>query len=252
MTVDKEARRTELFDELKRSGSPEARNELAESYQPLAVHLAKRYTNRGVEQADLNQVANVGLLNAIDRFDPDFGANFASFAGQTIGGELKRHFRDKAWSVRVPRSIKESSALVRRAVDELEGELGRSPTVDQVAEHTGLPTEDVIEALDVSSAYRPTSLDQPARTQAEGDAAPSLADRIPADKQPFKQATDRMAVEALLSELDEQERSIVELTFYGELTQSQIAERHGISQMQVSRLLRRSLQRLQQQNAEDI
>ncbi len=242
-TDDREARRAALFEELHRTGATEARDQLVESYQPLADFFANRFSNRGVEEADLKQVAVVGLIKAVDRFDPTLETAFSSFAGRTIEGELKRYFRDKTWTVRVPRSLKESSALVRRAVDDITAETGRSPTVDQVATHTGLSDEDVIEALEASSAYTPSSLDRPVTDGPEEPTAP-LGARLGSREPGFERVTTQLAVKELLDGLDDQARSVVELTFYGEMTQTQIAEHHGISQMQVSRLLRRSLEQL--------
>lgn len=236
-----EAKRAAWFAELVISGDEQIRNRLVESYAPLAEFFAKRYQKRGVESEDLRQVAQLALVRAVDRFDPSFGVQFSTFAGRTIDGELKRYFRDKAWSVRVPRSLKERSSLVRSASEAFSTEHGRSPTVAELAAALEMDEDDVLEALDVQGAYRAASLDAPAGSE---DGHMAVVDTLGADDVALERTDLREAVSKLLETLPERERQIVELRFFNELSQSEIAERVGVSQMHVSRLLRRSLDQL--------
>lgn len=233
-----EERRAELFAVLAATGSVDARNELVESYAPLAEYFANRYKNRTTDHEDLRQVAQLALVKAVDRFDPDQGAAFSTFAGRTIDGELKRYFRDKTWAVRVPRSLQEAALAVRNAADRLAVENGRPATVAELVEHTGFETELVLQALDVQVAQQGRSIDQPAGDEA---GATPLAAVIGAADENFERTDAALAVRALLDELPAREREIVELRFYGEMTQQQIADQLGISQMHVSRLLRSAL-----------
>ena len=179
----------------------------------------------------------LGLVKAVDRFDPDVGAAFTTFAGRTIEGEIKRHFRDAAWSVRVPRSTKERHLEVRRAREQLGHRLGRSPTVREVASHLGIARDDVLQALVASAAFTSSSL-EPGRVDGSGeDRSRRLAER----DDDLDGTVDRVFVERMIQQLPEREQTIVRLRFFEELTQSEIAERVGVSQMHVSRLLRRSL-----------
>jgi RNA polymerase sigma-B factor len=237
---ERPARDLERFREYRRSGDRALRNALIEDHRWLALHCAKRFANKGEPLDDLIQVALLGVLKAVERFDPDFGATFATFAVPTITGELRRHFRDTTWAVHVPRRAKDLQHTVKVAVNELGQMLGRSPTVDEIAGHTGVAVEDVLEALEAARCYRKTPLavggddDGPADDLARlGTADPGL-DAVDA-------AT---TVGRLLEELPARERRIVELRFMGGLTQSQIAELVGVSQVQVSRLLRASLAKL--------
>lgn len=241
MTERDDARRNALFGELRATGSERVRNELVESYAPLAEFFAKRYRNRGAEDDDLRQVAKLALVKAVDRFDPEFGVQFSTFAGRTIDGELKRHFRDKTWSVRVPRGLQELSLEVRGVVDRLSTELGRPPTVPELVDATGFETDDVIAALDVQTAYRARSLDRPAGSEEDGA---SLGASLGGQDHGFEQTEVAIAVRSLLDTLPDRERRILELRFFEEMSQSDIAEVVGISQMHVSRLIRRSLEQL--------
>ncbi len=216
-----------------------------EAHLGFSVYMARRYTKRGVADEDLRQVATLALVKAVDRFDPDRGFAFATFAGRTVEGEIKRHFRDKTWVVRVPRGTKELHLAVRRATDELSLRLGRSPTVPEVADHIGVATDDVVAALSAAAALAPESLDAPPRNDAgaaAGDRQAVLAD----DEDRFEAAEDRLAVKDLMATLPEREREIVRLRFYEDLTQTEIAERMGMSQMHVSRLLRRSFSEMRE------
>jgi RNA polymerase sigma-B factor len=226
-----------LFRRYARSRRRRDRNALVEAHTGFAYHIANRFRSRGLADEDIRQVALLALVKAIDRFDPDHGAAFTSFAGRTIEGEIKRHFRDTAWSVRVPRSTKELHLSVRRAGDELTHTLGRPPTTREIASHLEIDTDDVIAALSASAAFTPASLDRPTDDDrgADRDATLAIGDDLDA-------ADDRLLVERLISTLPAREQEIVRLRFYEELTQSEIADRVGMSQMHVSRLLRRSFE----------
>jgi RNA polymerase sigma-B factor len=237
-----EQRREEdaLFRELRRTGSRRIRNELVERHMGLAAHVARRFGRRGPSDDDLRQVAFLALVKAVDRFEPDRQVAFSTFAGRTIEGEIKRHFRDHTWTVRVPRSAKETHLRLRRATDELTQRLGRSPTVPQLAEHLGVGTDEIVEGIAAGSAYTISSLDAPLGTDGEG------ARQLGEEDEGFVQVSDSTLVESLLATLPPREQQIVRLRFYDELSQSEIAERVGISQMHVSRLLRRSFEHMRE------
>lgn len=220
-----------------RSGDPEAREQILVELLPLVRALASRYAGRGEPLEDLVQVGALGLIKAVDRFDVDRGVEFSSYAVPTIVGEIRRHFRDKAWAMHVPRRLKELSVRLSRVLDELTTELGRSPTVAELAEATGVEEEDVIDALDSAHAYSTRSLQAP--FDDEGD--DNLFDKLGVEDQGYVDVEESALVTAGLDALDERERRIVELRFFEEMTQSQIAAELGISQMHVSRLLRRAL-----------
>jgi RNA polymerase sigma-B factor len=211
-------------------------------FLPLARHLASRYCV-GTERDDLEQVAAIGLIKAIDRFDPSRGIAFSSFAVPTILGELKRHFRDLGWSVRVPRALQELATRVTHAVQELTGELGRTPTPLEIAGYCGVSPEQVLEARATATAHRAISLDQPAR---EDDDEPG---RQPIGQEDSGYADVEQAadLERLLSRLSEREQIVLRLRFQEDLVQREIAERIGISQMHVSRLITHAINTLQQQ-----
>lgn len=214
------------------------RNVLVERYMGLAGHIAKRYKRAGNDD-DIRQAAMIGLVKAVDRFDPEFGVSFASFAGTTIEGELKRYLRDHTWVVRVPRSAKELHLLVRRASDELAQKNGRSASVDEIASHAMLERDDVLRGLAATAAYDVGSLDN---STDDGFAANDRSAAIATEDSGFSQAIDSQAVERLLERLPERERQIVRLSFFEDRSQAEIADVMGISQMHVSRLLRRSLE----------
>ena len=222
-------------------GDLAARDELFRRFVPLAKRIAGRYHHRGEPQDDLNQVAYLGLLKAIDRYDPALGP-FVGYAVPSILGELKRHFRDTGWSMRVPRSMQERVLEVSDAMDMLPAELGRSPTPTDVAAHAGLALEDVLEALEAGTAYSPASLDAP--STGEGDGRWTLGDGLGADDPGYELVDLEQALAPAFRALPTREQTILRLRFVDDLKQSEIAERVGISQMHVSRLLRRSLDRL--------
>jgi RNA polymerase sigma-B factor len=225
-----------------REGDSAAREQLVERFLPLARQLARRYQRGGEQLDDLIQVASLGLLKAIDRFDPARETAFSSFAVPTILGELKRHFRDKGWAVRVPRDLQEMAVRVDRIADEMSREIGRAPTPGEIAERTGTSLEQVLEAREASAAYRAVSLDRPrSDDEEEGD---SFADAVGAEDPGFGLAEDAATVDRLMRVLSEREREVLRLRFEEDLTQSEIGQRVGVSQMHVSRLIRQSIARL--------
>lgn len=230
----------ERFRRYRATGDRAARNALIEDHRWLAVHCAKRFANKGEPLDDLVQVAMLGVLKAVERFDPDFGATFATFAVPTVTGELRRHFRDKTWAVHVPRRAKDLQHTVKVAVDDLGHILGRSPTVPEIAGHTGVREEDIHEAIEAARCYRKTPL-AATRDDDEGDDLAALggADRG------LDAVEASETVSRLLEVLAPRERRIVELRYMRGLTQSHIAELVGVSQVQVSRLLKASLAKLQ-------
>lgn len=233
-----EQRRGELFDELAKTGSLDVRNELVQSYAPLAEFFANRYKKRAGDHNDLRQVAHLALVKAVDRFDPAHGAAFSTFAGKTIDGELKRHFRDRTWAVRVPRGLQENALEVRNAADRFSTENGRAATVADLANDTGLSNDEVLEALDVQLAQQTSSLDE--SLSADGSTA-SLSSKLASVDENFEHAELATTMRATMEHLDARDRTIIQLRFYDGLTQQQIADRLGISQMHVSRLLRGAL-----------
>jgi RNA polymerase sigma-B factor len=224
---------------------PAAREELARLFQPLAEYLARRFFGRGEPLEDLVQVANLGLLKAIDRFDLSRGVKFSTYATATVVGELKRHFRDKGWALRVPRRLQESGMKVGRTVTEMYQDLGRAPTVAEIAERTGLSEDEVLEAMETAHAYTTASLDAP--TDEEG--ATSL-DRLGEEEEAFELLEGWTMVAPAIRELPARERNILYLRFFRGLTQTQIADELGISQMHVSRLLSRTLRDLRRKIGE--
>ena len=224
---------------------PAAREEVVRRFLPFARSLAMRYSG-GVEPSeDLVQVASLGLVSALERFDPARGVPFAAFAGPTILGELRRHFRDRVWTLRVPRGLQERIRAVEGAVAKLSGELERSPTIAEIAERLEIDEADVLEAFEGSAARRTVSLDRPTAGPGSepGDEAP-MAERIGSEDPNFELVEDREAIEASAQVLGETEREVLRLRFEEDLTQSKIAERVGYSQMHVSRILRRALGKL--------
>jgi RNA polymerase sigma-B factor len=238
---DDAGRTQEKFLEYRRTRDRNLRNELVEDHMRLAEFLARRFAHRGEPLDDLRQVALVGLLKAVERFEPDRGLQFSSFAMPTIVGELKRHFRDRGWAVRVPRRVQELHLELDRTIAALSQELGRPPTPREIADRAGVQEEDVLESMEASSLYRLPSID----AFRDGDDPSSAPAERLGDIDPEMDAVNnRLAVGELLSVLPEREQKIVYLRFFEGLTQSEIAEHVGISQMHVSRLLVRSLETL--------
>jgi RNA polymerase sigma-B factor len=222
----------ELLIAYHRDGDRAARERALVELMPLVRSLAARYAGRGEPLDDLVQVGALGLIKAVDRFDVNRGVEFTSYGVPTIVGEIRRHFRDKAWAMHVPRRVKELSVRLSRLLDELTTTLGRSPTIAELAEAASVDEEDVIDALDAAHAFSTRSLDAPAAT---GD---QLAERLAGHDPGYDGVDDRWLLTAGLEALDARARRIVELRFFEEKTQSQIAAELGISQMHVSRLLR--------------
>jgi RNA polymerase sigma-B factor len=225
-----------------REGDQSARGELVELMLPLARRLASRYRHTAESQEDLEQVAYLGLLKAIDRYDPELGP-LTRYAVPSILGELKRHFRDRGWGVRVSRSLQERYLKVSDAIETLSGELGRSPVPRDIAKATGLSLEEVLEALEASTAYSPVPLDAP-RGGLDDEGAGTLGEAIGAEDEGFARVELGQSINPTMRALPEREQTILHLRFVEDLTQSEIAERVGLSQMHVSRLLRRSIDRL--------
>jgi RNA polymerase sigma-B factor len=217
------------------------REELVRGFLPVAQHIARRFSNRGEPLDDLVQVATVGLINAIDRYSPERGNDFFSFAVPTISGEVRRHFRDLGWSMRVPRRLKDLHVSINGAVSELSQSLGRAPKPTEIAEQLGVPVSDVLEGLEASEAYRSSSLDEMLSSEQGSATVGELVGEADAE---LDRVDFRQALRPVLAELAERERTIVLLRFFGNMTQTQIADRVGISQMHVSRLLAQTLDRL--------
>jgi RNA polymerase sigma-B factor len=234
-------RRQELrrqFATYAKTREPALRDELVSAHLGLAEYLARRFANRGEPLDDLVQVASLGLLKALDRFEPERGVEFSTYATHTIVGELKRHFRDKGWSIRAPRRMQELYLRLGKVVASMGQELGRSPTIAELAMETKVSEEEVLEALEAGQAYRSASLDVATE---EGE---SLATRLGEEDPSLEDAERRATLSPLLAQLPPRERLILQLRFFDGLTQSEIANRLQISQMHVSRLLARSLAQL--------
>ncbi|MFK0114359.1 RNA polymerase sigma factor SigF [Streptomyces sp. NPDC090994] len=236
-----------LFAELRRmdDGSPEyaeLRNRLVRMHLPLVEHLARRFRNRGEPLDDLTQVATIGLIKSVDRFDPERGVEFSTYATPTVVGEIKRHFRDKGWAVRVPRRLQELRLSLTTATAELSQLHGRSPTVHELAEKLAISEEEVLEGLESANAYSTLSLDVPDTD----DESPAVADTLGAEDEALEGVEYRESLKPLLEDLPPREKRILLLRFFGNMTQSQIAQEVGISQMHVSRLLARTLAQLRE------
>ncbi|MCW0213146.1 MAG: SigB/SigF/SigG family RNA polymerase sigma factor [Pseudonocardia sp.] len=217
------------------------RDQLVTGFLPIAQHIARRFNHRGEPLDDLVQVATVGLINAVDRFSPEKGSDFFSFAVPTISGEVRRHFRDQGWSMRVPRRLKDMHVSINGVVSELSQGLGRAPKPSEIAERLGVPVAEVLEGLEASEAYRSSSLDEMLSSEHGSATVGELVGQADAE---LDRVDFRQALRPVLGELPERERTIVMLRFFGNMTQTQIAEQVGISQMHVSRLLAQTLDRL--------
>ena len=233
-----------LLDRYRRHGDLAARDELVKRFLPLARQLASRYRHAGEPQEDLFQVACVGLVKALDRFEPERGSALANYAVPTMLGEIKRHFRDKSWALRVPRSTQELALKVGEALGALPTRLGRSPTPRDVADAIGAPVEDVIEAMEAATAYEASSPDSAPPSPDGGEGGPVRGESIGREDVGYELVELREALGGTIDALPERERLILRLRFYEDMTQHEIAECVGLSQMHVSRLLRRSLDKL--------
>lgn len=226
--------------------SPVVREELADRFMPLARRLASRYSGGAEPFDDLVQVASVGLVKAIDRFDPERGTAFSTFAVPTILGELKRHFRDRGWSIHVPREVQERILKVDKALAELPARLGRAATVADVAEHLDATEEQVLEAMHASQGHHAVSLDSSPGASGDGDEPAPLGERIGSEDLGFETVEYGAAIAPALAAISERDRKVLHLRFAEDLTQSEIARRVGVSQMHVSRILRSTLERLRE------
>jgi RNA polymerase sigma-B factor len=221
--------------EYRRTRDRALRNALVEEHAPIGYACARRFANRSEPLDDLQQVALLGILKAVERFDPERGVSFASFAVPTVLGELRRHFRDKGWMVRLPRRLQELHLNLGDVITELSQRIGRTPTAAELADEIGVTEDDVLEALEARSCYRPASIDA-----TEADSTP-VSSRLGAPDRDLVSADDRTTVASLLDRLSPREKRVVYLRYFEDRTQSEIAEEIGVSQMHVSRLLARSL-----------
>ena len=229
----------EMFVEYRASRDRALRNRIIDAHKPLAVHLAQGFVQRGEPFDDLLQVAQLGMLKAVERFEPDKNFEFSTFATATIQGELKRHFRDRTWSVHVPRRAKELHLKLGKTMPTLSQKLGRAPSVSELAREMDVTEDEVLQAMEAGSAYRSTSMEASRSTSDRGGS--SLADRLGHDDTGFHDVEVRNVVTDLLNDLPPRERQILEMRFFADMTQSEIAESVGVSQMHVSRLLSRAL-----------
>ncbi len=227
-----------------------ARDELVTMHLPLAGFLARRFRDRGESLDDLTQVATIGLIKAVDRFDIERGVEFSTFATPTMVGEIKRHFRDKGWAIRVPRRLQELRIAIGRATAELSQSTGRSPTVAELAAHIGVTDEEILEGLESAQAYATLSLD--ASSTSGSDEGASLVDTLGEDDPSLGEVDTRQTLHPLVATLPVREQRIIHMRFYENMTQAQIAEQIGVSQMHVSRLLAKSLAQLRSGMAEPI
>lgn len=239
-----------LLERYARDRSPTVREELVERFMPLARRLAARYAGGAEPFDDLVQVASVGLVKAIDRFDPVRGTAFSTFAVPTILGELKRHFRDRGWSVHVPRDVQERILKVERALADLPSKLGHSPTVQEIAERIEATDEEVLEAMHAAQGHHAVSLDA-SSSLGDGDDPGPLKDRIGEEDLSFDTVEYGEAIGPVLEEISERDRKVLHLRFVEDMTQSEIAEQVGVSQMHVSRILRATIEKLRQQIPEE-
>lgn len=250
-SVEREAQRAETMRVLRRmaelpAGDPERerlRDEVVEDHMPYARHIAGRYGRRGVTDEDFEQVAYLGLVKAVDNFDPEYGTGFLGYATPMIIGEIKRYFRDATWEVHVPRRMQELTGSLHKAMSALTAELGREPTIAELAARVGVETEEVVEALDAAEAYSTASLDLP--VSQDQDSA-SVGDTIGGDDPGFELAVDREVLRGLVGGLGARDKRILLLRFFRGMTQAEIGEELGVSQMQVSRLITRILEQLRE------
>ncbi|GAB2633148.1 RNA polymerase sigma factor SigF [Nocardia goodfellowii] len=219
------------------------RDELISRCIPLADHIARKFSGRGEPFDDLTQVARVGLVHAVDRFDPSRGSNFLSFAVPTIMGEVRRYFRDNTWAMRVPRRVKETHLRIGAAIDALSQTLGRSPTAKEIAAHLDVDPDEVTQAVIAGNAYQPSSIDAASLGR---DTDASLLDTLGEEEGQFERVEEYVAIRPLLAGLPERERRILTMRFFESMTQTQIAKQMGISQMHVSRILTKTLARLRE------
>jgi RNA polymerase sigma-B factor len=238
------------FVEYRRTGDRRLRNQLVEEHRQVAEYFIKRYSRRGVPTDDLRQISLLAVISAVERFDPSMGVAFSTFASRTIEGELKRYLRDRTWMVRPPRRAQELHLELRRADEELSQRLGRSPTIAELAAEVDATEDHVLEALEAGVAHQATSLDQPQGGNGEDDAR-SVGDRVlVGPDRGFGDVERQQVVAELLEGLPEREREVIRLRFFENLTQPEIADRMGVSQSYLSRIIRRTLVDLRDRLAE--
>jgi RNA polymerase sigma-B factor len=247
--MPEEKKDKELLRRYHEGGDTQAREQLIEQYLPLVRSLARRYSYRGEQLEDLVQVGCIGLIKAIDRFDIERGVELTTYATPNIIGEIKRHFRDKGWSVRVPRGLQELNVQVSKLIEQLTVQLGRSPTIPELAKAAGVEEEQVLEALESGRAYTSVSLSTGGGSDEDGELDP--LESLGTIEHEYEISEDRAVLAPGFKVLDERERKILHLRFFSGLTQSQIAAEIGISQMHVSRLIRRSLEKIREEIAEE-
>lgn len=239
MTDESTDEAAELFRRFRETGDLAVRNRLVEMHVDMAEHLVRKYRGRAAAEDDLRQIALLGVLHAVDRFDPDRGFAFSTFANRTIDGEIKRYFRDRTWSVRPPRRVQELYLVVRKGEEELTHALGRAPRVGELARHLDLSEEAVLEGLEAASAYRSASIDRPGP---DDEPSAHFGERhLGTDERGFEQAEVGAWLEEAMAELPARERSILEMRFVKGMTQPEIAAAIGVSQSYLSRLLRKTL-----------
>ena len=244
MDSDRRQELREMFTRFAESRDDKLRAELIEAHLGLAEFLARRFSNRGEPLDDLVQVASTGLIKAVDRFEPERGLEFSTYATHTIVGELKRHFRDKGWAVRVPRRMQELHLRLGQIVSQLNQDLGRSPTIAEIAQSASVSEEEVLEAMEAGQAYRFASIDAPAGGDDEDGG--TLAASLGEEDESMTDVEHRVSLSPLIAMLPVRQQKILHLRFFEGLTQSEIANQLGISQMHVSRLLARSLAQLRE------
>ncbi|WP_281202112.1 RNA polymerase sigma factor SigF [Nocardia jejuensis] len=242
-----------LFEQLSAAEPDSARraairNQLIHRCIPLADHIARKFSGRGEPFDDLTQVARVGLVHAVDRFDVTRGSNFLSFAVPTIMGEVRRYFRDNTWAMRVPRRVKETHLRIGSAIDALSQQLGRSPTAKEIAAALEIDPDEVTQAVIAGNAYQPSSIDA---VSVGRDTEASLLDTLGEEESQFDRVEEYVAIRPLLAGLPERERRILTMRFFESMTQTQIAQQMGISQMHVSRILAKTLARLREQTTRE-
>jgi RNA polymerase sigma-B factor len=237
------------FEEYRRTGDRHVRDGLIEDHRWIATHCARRFGGRGEPMSDLVQVGLLGVVKAVERYDPGFDVHFATFAVPTVLGELRRHFRDATWPVHVPRRVKELHLELSASIDTLHQDLGRAPTIPELAEHMGVTEEDVLFGMEANAAYRTAPLSPPSDRDGGDDDGGQDGCTLGVDEPDYGRVETSMLVRRLLKTLPERERKIVELRFFEGRTQHEIGQEVGLSQVHVSRVLRTSLDRLHQQLA---
>ena len=233
----------EMFRQLRATGEPKLRERLIQTHLNLVRFLARKFANRGEPVDDLIQVGTIGLINAVDRFDPERGIRFATYATPTIAGEIKRYFRDRGWAIKVPRRLQELNLAANKAIDTLVQRLDRSPTVKEIAREIDVTEEEALEALELGQMYELVSLDSETG-QADDVSHTTVADYVGADDGVLEEIGARSSLVEGLKRLPERERKIIELRFFRNLSQTEVARRLGISQMHVSRLQHKALHHL--------